>query len=56
LAKLRDLATETAEALLTAIKHEAPKLSGSGLESLANAYAAVVVAMPGDLPAAPITG
>lgn len=45
----RDLAAEAAEALLTAIAKEAPTAqnrSSSGLESLANAYAAVVGAMP----------
>lgn len=45
----RDLSTETAEALLNAIKNEAPSAQGrsvNGLESLANAYAAVVAAMP----------
>ncbi len=39
------LATETAEALLTAIKDLAPKV-GADLADLATAYAAVITAMP----------
>lgn len=45
----RGLASETAEALLTAIRDAAPAAhsrSTEGLESLAKAYAAVVDAMP----------
>jgi hypothetical protein len=47
----RELAAETAEALLNAIKEAAPdahRRSTDGLESLAKAYAAVVDAMPRD--------
>lgn len=46
----KELANETAEALLKAIKTAAPGADSRGtesLESLAKAYAAVVEAMPG---------
>lgn len=43
----KDLASETAEALLLAIKEAAPDLGSSeALKDLADAYAAVVAAMP----------
>lgn len=46
MADLKQLSEETAEALLTQIKADAPRFSGSTLENLANAYATVVGAMP----------
>lgn len=46
MAELRELSEETAEALLTKIKAEAQRTTGSTLENLANAYATVVGAMP----------
>lgn len=42
----RELSTETAEALLKAIKDAAPAVHNTGLESLARAYQLVHEAMP----------
>jgi len=46
MADLQQLSEETAEALLVQIKNEAPRHAGAAMENLANAYAAVVGAMP----------
>ena len=52
LADLIKLSEETAEALLTQIKAQAPRHTGEAMAHLATAYAAVVGAMPGK-PVAP---
>ena len=46
MADLRQLSEETAEALLTQIKAQAPHHPGEAMAHLANAYAAVVAVMP----------
>lgn len=46
MADLRALSEETAEALLKQIKEQAPRHTGEAMAHLANAYAAVVGAMP----------
>lgn len=48
-----ELAQETAEALLTAIKDAAPKEGYQGVQALAYAYALVVSAVPGQPPTTP---
>ncbi|WP_162562190.1 hypothetical protein [Mycolicibacterium iranicum] len=52
MADLIKLSEETAEALLTQIKAQAPRHTGEAMAHLATAYAAVVGAMPGK-PVAP---
>lgn len=46
MAELRSLSEAAAEALLKQIAAAAPNSTGASLENLANAYAAVVGAMP----------
>ena len=46
MADLKQLSEETAEALLTQIRDQAPRHTGEAMAHLANAYAAVVAAMP----------
>jgi hypothetical protein len=45
---------ETAEALLNAIKEEAPNANASQLRDLAYAYALIAAAEYGNLPGAPV--
>lgn len=46
MADLTELSEQAAAALLGRIRDDAPQYSGESLEHLANAYAAVVGAMP----------